>query len=211
MHESMPDQRRSFDMASIQAVSLYGSWLWWHPKETRRTVDFQLFRHLTDRSILGALPPILSSQLIFYYVLTPTPVAVHCRPQQFNARLARAFDRTHLQEMYNDPMSGAMICRVIRKEHEQDLESVTLHEPPPPPPSVQDHEVETVILNDNITRKADALRWDREIEATLGSGSGCERWINGNPMKAQWELHQSGSTEMTAEFYAAIMAADTWC
>jgi len=42
MHGIVPERVRAVQIASVQAVALYGSELWWGPKETGRREDLQL-------------------------------------------------------------------------------------------------------------------------------------------------------------------------
>ena len=47
------------------------------------------------------------------------PVVLDSKQQGFRARLASACKCSELKELYNHPISGIPICRVIKNEHEQ--------------------------------------------------------------------------------------------
>ena len=104
-------------MACVQAVALYGSELWWDPKEAGRRDDLQLLRNRQARSILGALPTTPRGALMRESGLTPAPVVLDSRQQRFAARLRDACSGK-LAELHQNPSSGAPICRVVKEEHE---------------------------------------------------------------------------------------------
>jgi hypothetical protein len=52
----VPESVRAIQVACVQAVALYGSELWWDPREVGRRDDLQLLLNRQARSILGALP-----------------------------------------------------------------------------------------------------------------------------------------------------------
>jgi len=52
----VPESVRAVLVACVQAVALYGSKLWWDPREVGRRDDLQLLLNQQARSILGVLP-----------------------------------------------------------------------------------------------------------------------------------------------------------
>jgi len=98
--------------------------------------------------------------------LTPAPVAVDCRQQRFAARLASACEGSKPKKTYNHPMSGAPICRVIKKEHERGRQAETIHRPR----LDKEPAVKTVILSDDTAVTTEAIRWATESEAKVSVG-----------------------------------------
>jgi hypothetical protein len=79
MHGIVQERVRAVQIACVQAVALYGSELWWDPKETGRQEDRQLLFNRQARSTLGALPTMPLGALIRDSGLTPAPVALDSR------------------------------------------------------------------------------------------------------------------------------------
>jgi hypothetical protein len=52
----VPESIRAVQVICVQAVTHYGSELWWYPSEASMRDDLQLHRNREARSILGALP-----------------------------------------------------------------------------------------------------------------------------------------------------------
>jgi len=119
MHGIVPEWVRAIQIACIQAVAQYGSEIWWDPKATSRREDLQLLFSWQARSTLGALPMTPLSAVMRDSGLTPVPVVMDSRQQQYLARLANACEGTKLKEMYHYPIPGATICRIIKKEHDR--------------------------------------------------------------------------------------------
>jgi hypothetical protein len=90
MHRIVPERARAVHIAGVQAVVLYGSELWWEPKEIGRREDLQLLLNRQARSTLGTVPTMPLGPLMRDSGLTPVPVALNSRPQRFAARLASA-------------------------------------------------------------------------------------------------------------------------
>jgi hypothetical protein len=90
MHGIIPEPVRAIQLACFQAVSLYGSKLWWDPREIGRREDLQLLLIRQDRSTLGGLPTTPMGALMRDSGLTPSPVALDARQHPFTARLASA-------------------------------------------------------------------------------------------------------------------------
>jgi hypothetical protein len=84
----VPERVRPIQVACVQAVALYGSELWWDPKEAGRRDDLQLLLNRQARSILGALPTTPRGALMRDPGLTPAPIILESRQQRFAARLA---------------------------------------------------------------------------------------------------------------------------
>jgi hypothetical protein len=101
---------RAVQVASVQAVALYGSELWWDPKEVGRRGGLQRLLNCQARSILGTLPTTSKSVQMRESGLTLAPVALDTRQQRFAARLASACEGSTLKELYNHPTSGTPIC-----------------------------------------------------------------------------------------------------
>jgi len=110
----VPESMRAIQIACVQAVALYGSELWWDPKEVGRRDDLQLLLNRQARFILGALPTTPRGALMREAGLTPVPVILDSRQQRFTARLANACSNK-LKELHQNPASGAPICRAVKK------------------------------------------------------------------------------------------------
>jgi len=97
--------------------------------------------------------------------LTPTPVILHSRQQQFPVTLGNAFSGK-LKELHKDPSSGTQICGVVELEHEHGRTTAGMSWAAPGEEPV----VTTIILDDRSTAKRAAQHWAREMEATVGVG-----------------------------------------
>ena len=76
MHGIVPERVRAVQIACVQAVALYGSELWWDPREIGRQEDRQLLRNRQARSTLGVLPTTPMVAHMRESGLTPAPVAL---------------------------------------------------------------------------------------------------------------------------------------
>jgi len=166
MHGMVPERVRAIQVACVQAGALYGSELWWDPKEIGRQEDLELLLNRQARSTLGALPTMPLGPLMRDSGLTPAPVVLDSRQQQFVARLATACEGTKQNKTYNHPTSGAQICSVIKREHQQRPEAETMRRPRPDEEPV----VKMVILSNDAAAKREAKRWASEREAKVGAG-----------------------------------------
>jgi len=90
MHGIVPERVGAVQIACIQAIVLYGSDHWWDPREIGRREDVQLLLNRRARTTLGALPMAPMGALMRESGLTPAPVALDARQQQFTVRLASA-------------------------------------------------------------------------------------------------------------------------
>ena len=81
MHGIIPERVRAVQIACIPAVTLYGSELWWDPREIGRREDLQLMLNWQARSTLGALLTTPMGALMRESGLTPVPVALNARQQ----------------------------------------------------------------------------------------------------------------------------------
>jgi len=171
---------QAVQVVCVQAVALYGSELWWDPREVGRGDDLKLHLNRQARSILGALPTTLRGAPMRESGLTPAPVTVDSRQQQFAARLENACS-SKLKELHSNPSSGAPICRVVRKEHEhgQTIEGMSWPAPGEEPA------VRTTILDDTAGAKSAAQRWAMEKEAKVGAGVWMW-WIDGSRSDDGW-------------------------
>jgi hypothetical protein len=79
MHGIIPARVRAVQIACVQAVTLYGSQLWWDQREIGRREDLQLLLNRQARSTLGALPMTPMGALMRESGLTPAPVALDAR------------------------------------------------------------------------------------------------------------------------------------
>jgi len=166
MHGIVPERARAIQVASVQAVALYGSKLWWEPKEIGRREDLQLRLNWQARITLGSLPTTPLGLLMRDSGLTAVPVVLDSRQQRFAARLASTFEGLEQKETYQHPTSGARICKVIKKEHKRGLEAETMCWPRPEEEQV----VKTVKLSDDTAAKREAKRWASEREARVSVG-----------------------------------------
>jgi len=96
----------------------------------------------------------------------PTPpVTLNFRQQRLAARIASARAGSTQNEKYNHPTSGALICRVIKKGHDQGQEGETMRWPCPD----EEPAVKTVILSDDTAAMREAKRWVRERKVQGGA------------------------------------------
>jgi len=165
-HGIVLERVRAVQIACIQAVMLYGSELWWDPREIGRREDLQLVLNLQARSNLGALPTTPLGAPMRESGLTPAAVALDASPQQFTARLASACEGSKLNALHAHPTSGAPICRIITKEHERGQEAETMRWPN----HDKEPAVKMVILSEDTAAKREAIRWARGREAKVGAG-----------------------------------------
>jgi len=98
--------------------------------------------------------------------LTPVRVALDGKQQRFTARLASACEGSKLKAVHHHPTSGAPICRVITKQHEQGWEVETMHWPNPD----EEPAIMMVILSEDTAAKREAICWAREREAKVAAG-----------------------------------------
>jgi len=161
----VPESVRAVQVACVQVVALYGSALWWDAKEAGRRDDLQLLLNRQARSILGALPSTPQGALMTESGLTPAPVVLDSRNQQFAVRLADACSGK-LKEFHRNPSSGAPICRVVKEELEHGRTTEGMMYPVPGEESV----VRTIILDDTTASRRTVQHWAREKEAKIGVG-----------------------------------------
>jgi len=96
--------------------------------------------------------------------LTPAPVILDSRQQQFTARLAHACS-SKLNEPHHNPSSSAPICKLIREEHEHGRTTEGTDWLPPGEKSV----VRTTILDYTTADRSAAQHLAREKEAKVGA------------------------------------------
>jgi len=161
----VPESVRAVQIACVQAVTLYGSEVWWDPKDVGRRENLQLLLNGQARSILGALPTTPRGALMRQAGLSPVPVILDSRQQRFTTRLANSCSNK-LQELHQKPASGAPICRAVKKEHNHGRTTEGMNWPAPGEEPV----VRTIILDDDTAAKRAAQRWAREKEAKVGAG-----------------------------------------
>jgi len=161
----VPESEMAIKVACIQAVALYGSELWWDPREVGRRDNFQLLLYQQARSILGTLPTTPQGALMRESGLTLVPVTLDSRQQRFAVRLENACSKK-LKELHSNPSSGAPICRVVRKGHEHGRKTKGMNRPAPN----EEPAVRTTILDDIAAVKSAAQCWATEKEATVGAG-----------------------------------------
>jgi len=166
MHRIIPERVRAVQIACVQAIALYGSELWWDPREIGRREDIKLPLNRQAISTLGALPTTPMGALMRESGLTPVAVVLDARQQRFTARLASPCEGSKPQAVHDHPTSGAPICRVITKEHERGREAETISWPSPE----EEPAGKTVILSKDTAAKREAIRWAREREAKVGAG-----------------------------------------
>jgi len=106
---AVPEIVSAVQIACAQAVVLYRSKLWWDPKEVGRRDHLQILLNRQAMSVPGALPITPRGALMRESELTPAPVILDSRHQQFAARLANACS-SKLKEVDEDPSSGTPIC-----------------------------------------------------------------------------------------------------
>jgi len=156
---------RAVQVACVQAVALYGSELWWDPREVGRRDDLQHLLNRQTRSILGALPTTPRGALMSESGVTPAPVTFDSRQQRFAARLENACS-SKLKELHSNPSSRAPICSVVKKEHEHGRPIEGMSWPAPG----EEPAVRTTVLDETAPAKSAAQRWAREKEAKIGAG-----------------------------------------
>jgi len=97
--------------------------------------------------------------------LTPSPVILDSRQQQFAARLANACS-SKLKELHKDSVSSTPVCRVVEIEHEhshttEDMILLALGE---------EQVVKTIILDDKAAAKRAAQSWARQKAVKVEAG-----------------------------------------
>jgi len=127
--------------------------------------DLQLLLNQHARSILGLLPTTPQGGQMRESWLTPAPVILDCRQQQFSARLADACS-IKLKKLHRNHSSGAPICRVVKEKHEHGWRTKGRNWPAPGKEPV----VRTSTLDDTPAAKRTAHHCAREKEAKIGAG-----------------------------------------
>jgi hypothetical protein len=117
---------RAVQIACVQAVALYGSELWWDPKEGSRRDDLQLLLNRQARSTLGALPTTLRGAHMRDSGLTPAAAALDARQQRFMERLASACEGSKSKELFEYPTPDAPVGRVAAIEHARGRRAETM-------------------------------------------------------------------------------------
>jgi len=166
MHVIITARVRAIQIACVQAVALYGSELRWDPREIGRREDLQLLLNRQARSTLGALPMTPMGALMRESGLTLAPVALDPRQQSFTARLASTCESSKHMAVHDQRTSGALICRVVTKEHQRGREAENMRWPNPD----EEPAVKTVILSEDTAAKKEVIRWPRDREAKVGTG-----------------------------------------
>jgi len=161
----VPESVRAVQVACVQVVALYGSELWWDPKEVGRRDDLQLLFNRQARSIMGSLPKTARGTTMREWGLTHVLVILDRRQQWLAARLANACSSTR-RELHKDPPSGTPISWVVETEHEHSWTSKVMSSPAPGKEPV----IKTTTLEDTSIAQSAAQCWAREKEAKVGAG-----------------------------------------
>jgi len=142
--------------------------------------------------------------------LTPAPVMLDSRQQQWAARLANAYS-SKLREMHKDPSSSTPKHRVAEIKHKQSQRAEGMSWPPP----VEEPVVKTILLDDKGTAKRAVQCWATEKEVTVGAGvwmwwTDASRSGNGRVGAAalyihdnEWRTHRSRLGAGWMEFFNA--------
>jgi len=138
-------------VACVEAIALYGSEIWWDPREIDWRDDLQLLLNREARSMLGALPTTQRGALMRESGLTPAPVILDSRQQRFAARIENTCS-SRPKEQHKNSSSGAPICRAVRKDHEHGRTTRAMNWPAPG----EEPEVRTAILDDTTAAKGRA-------------------------------------------------------
>jgi len=86
----VPVDARAVNSPCVLAFMLYGSELWWDPKERRWWDNPQILLNSQARSTLGMLPTTLRGVVMRDSGLSQAAATLDDTPQRFAARLARA-------------------------------------------------------------------------------------------------------------------------
>jgi len=165
---------RAVQVACVQEVAMYGSELWWDPKEAGRRDDLYVLLNRQARSNPGALPTTPWGALMRESGLTTAPVIVDSREPQSAVRVADARS-SKLKMLHWNPSCGAPICRVLGEEYEHGRTTEGMLWPAPGDESV----VRPTILHDATSAKGTAQRWAKENEAKIGAVVWI-RWTEGS-------------------------------
>jgi hypothetical protein len=175
MHGIVPERVRAVQIASVQAIALYGSERWSDPREIGRREDLPLLLNRQAGSILGTLPTTPMGALMRESRLTPAPVALDAKQQRFTAMLASLCAGSKLTAVHDHHTSGEPICSVITKEHKRGGEGETMRWP--------NHDeqpaVKTITMREDTVAQRAAIRWTRERGATVGARVGMW-WTDGS-------------------------------
>jgi len=163
MYGLFPESLRVIQIACIEAVTLYGSELWWDPRNVGRRDDLQLLPNRQATSILGALPTQPQGALMREAGNTPTPVIWDSRQEWFTARLANVCSDM-LMVLHQNPSSGVPICRIDMKDPEHGRITEVMKGTALGEASLDG----TIILDDNTAAKSAVQHRVREKEAKIG-------------------------------------------
>jgi len=177
----VPACLRRVQRASVQAITLYRSELWWDPKEGSWRDDLQLLLNPQARSTLGALPTTLRGVLMRDSGLTLVALALDARQQWMVARLAIVCTGSKSKELYDYPAPGAQVGRVAAIDPACGKTAEAMCWPDPG----EEPAVKTTILEDSAVAKRAAEPWAWETECTVGCGT-WTRWMDGSHLDDRW-------------------------
>jgi len=145
---------RAIQIPSVQAVALFRHELCCNLKEFVRQEDLHLLLNRQARSTLSALPTTPLHLFMRESGLTTAPVAFDTRKQPLAVRLTNACIGSQLKEMYHQPVSCALMCRVDKKDHSRGHEAENLLLAHPDEELV----VKTILLSDITLANGEAVR-----------------------------------------------------
>jgi len=160
----VPGRVRALQAAYFQAIAIYGCKLWWGTTDVGRQDNLQLQLNRQATSILGMLPMTLCGALIGKYRLTHVLVILDSRQLWLAGRLPDTCG-SKLKALHSNPSCNALICRVVKKEHEEGRITKGINWPAPGEESV----VRTPILNNATAVNNTFLCLSREKEDEIGA------------------------------------------
>jgi len=137
--------------------------------------------------------------------LTPEPVILDSRQQRFAARLANACSNK-LRKLHQNPSSGTLVCRAVKKEHEHGRTTEGMSSPARAKSQWSEPSYWTTPLQSREPRSAGQERKRPKEERESGCGGQTDR----AQTTAEWEPQQYASTATSGGPAAAIEARDVW-
>jgi hypothetical protein len=161
----VPESITTIQVAFVQAGALYGSGLWWDPKDVGRRNNLQLLFNQQTRSVMGTVLPTPKGALMRAAGLTPMPLILDSRHQRFGATLANTCS-CKLKALHEDPLSSTAMYQVIETEHEHGGTTTGMSWEFPGEEPV----VKTMIREGKSIANRSAQSWAREREAKVWVG-----------------------------------------
>jgi len=194
MQGVVPAYVTAVQIASVQAVALYGGELWWDPKEGSWRYDLQYLLKRHARLTPGTVPSTSKGKLMRHGGLIPAAVALDARQRWFVSRLASTCESSKAKECYYYPTPGAPVGTVPVREHARGKRAervcwLDLGKNPA---------FRTTILEDDAAANTAADLWAKRTESNVGSTT------------SRWRTDRSRTDDGSVASTAVRLNTDGW-